>query len=141
MVKVMHYIKRSPLYKVNVINLCRKFIMVFLNSSCRQIIFMQYIIMLWNRLHVLRAYAGIVICKTSNFNYMNFRVCVQVPALNINHPAGHHLPRPVHRDHVMSMVVIVLFSSSVWSPFFPFCLYTTSISQIITTHDISHHRR
>ena len=23
----------------------------------------------------------------------------QVPALNINHPAGHLLPRPVHHDH------------------------------------------
>ena len=127
MVKVMHYIKRSPLYKVNVINLCRKFIMVFLNSSCRQIIFMQYIIMLWNRLHVLRACAGIVICKTSNFNYMNFRVCVQVPALNINHPAGHHLPRPVHRDHVMSMVVIVLF----------FILRLVTILSVLFIHNVN----
>ena len=30
-------------------------------------------------------------------------------ALNSNHPAGHLLPRPVHRDHVMPMVVSVLF--------------------------------
>ena len=34
---------------------------------------------------------------------------IQVPALNSNHPAGHLLPRPAHRDHVMPMVVIVLF--------------------------------
>ena len=51
---------------------------------------------------------GLRYCKTSSFNYMNFRVSVQVPELNSNHLAGHLLPRPVHRDHVMPMVVIVL---------------------------------
>ena len=50
-------------------------------------------------LHVLRAYVGISYCKTGNFNYTNFRVYVQVPALNINHPAGHLRPRPVNHDH------------------------------------------
>ena len=50
-------------------------------------------------LHVLRAYVGISYCKTGNFNYTNFRVYVQVPALNINHPAGHLLPRPVNHGH------------------------------------------
>ena len=40
---------------------------------------------------------------------MNFPASIQVPALNSNHPAGHLLPRPVHRDHVMPVVVIVLF--------------------------------
>ena len=44
-------------------------------------------------------YIGMHYCKTSNFNYMNFRVHIQVLALNINHPAGHLLTRPVHHDH------------------------------------------
>ena len=42
---------------------------------------------------------GIHYCKTSNFNYMNFRVSVQVPVLNINQPAGHIIPRSIHHDH------------------------------------------
>ena len=50
-------------------------------------------------LHVFRAYVGISYCKTGNFNYTNFRVYVQVPTLNINHPAGHLHPRHVNHDH------------------------------------------
>ena len=40
-------------------------------------------------MHVLEAYVSLSYYKTSNFNYMNFRVYVEVPPLNINHPAGH----------------------------------------------------
>ena len=50
-------------------------------------------------LNVLRAYIGIIYCKTDNVNYITFRVYVRVPALHINHPAGHLLPRPVNHDH------------------------------------------
>ena len=39
------------------------------------------------------------IISTYKFNYTNFRVDVQVPALNINHPAGRLLARPFHHDH------------------------------------------
>ena len=42
--------------------------------------------------------AYVITKRSSNFNY-NLRVDVQIPALNINHPAGHLLPRPVHHDH------------------------------------------
>ena len=40
---------------------------------------------------------------------MNFQVSTKVSTLNSNHPAGHLIPRRVHRDHVMPIVVIVLF--------------------------------
>ena len=60
---------------------------------------------------------GLRYCKTNSFNYMNFRLSIQVPALNSNHTVGHLIPRPVHRDHVMPMVVIVLSSSPVSSSF------------------------
>ena len=42
--------------------------------------------------------AYVITKRSSNFKY-NLRVDVQIPALNINHPAGHLLPRPVHHDH------------------------------------------
>ena len=61
------------------------------------------------KLDKISKYVGISYCKTGNFNYTNFRVYVQV---NINHPAGHLLPRPVNHGHyhvIMSMLVIVLF--------------------------------
>ena len=44
-------------------------------------------------------YIGIHYCKTSNFNYIYFRVSVQIPALSINHSAGHLLSRAVHHYH------------------------------------------
>ena len=44
-------------------------------------------------------YISIRSCQTSNVNCMDFRVYLQVHALNTNRPAGHLLPRPVHRDH------------------------------------------
>ena len=40
---------------------------------------------------------------------MNFGVYVQVPALSINHPARHILPRPVHHDHYHVHGVTVMF--------------------------------
>ena len=44
--------------------------------------------------------AYVITKRSSNFNYtFSLRVDVQIPALNINHPAGHLLPRPVHHDH------------------------------------------
>ena len=46
--------------------------------------------------HIMQAY---VITKRSRKSNYILRVDVQVLALNINHPAGHLLPRPVHHDH------------------------------------------
>ena len=40
-----------------------------------------------------------VITKRSRNSNFFLRVDVQVLALNINHPAGHLLSRPVHHDH------------------------------------------
>ena len=60
-------------------------------------------------LHVLRAYVGISYCKTDNFNYTNFRVYVQVPALNINHPAVIFFLVLLTMTIIMSMLVIVMF--------------------------------
>ena len=42
--------------------------------------------------------AYVITKRSSNFNY-NLRVDVQIPALNINRPAGHLLHRPLHHDH------------------------------------------
>ena len=42
--------------------------------------------------------AYVITKRSRNSNYI-LRVDVQVLALNINHPAGHLLSRPVHHDH------------------------------------------
>ena len=42
--------------------------------------------------------AYVITKRSSNFN-SNLRVDVHIPALNINHPAGHLLRRPVHNAH------------------------------------------
>ena len=51
-------------------------------------------------------YISIRSCHTSNFNCMDFRVYLQVHALNTNHPAGHLLPRPVHQVHGHNCAVL-----------------------------------
>ena len=40
-----------------------------------------------------------ILLQNEQFNYMNFRVSVQVPTLNITHPEEHLLPRPIQHDH------------------------------------------
>ena len=49
--------------------------------------------------------AYVITKRLSNFNY-NLRVDVQIPALNINHPAGHLLLVLSTMIIIMSMIII-----------------------------------